>query len=91
MLEFGEGDNALLCKTNMESCCRNPNRLGQFYYPNGDQVPIKIQGEGFCRNRGIKMIRLHRRESINSPTGTFRCEIPDASGEMKSIYITLNN
>jgi hypothetical protein len=36
------------------------------------------------------MIRLHRRENIHSPTGTFRCEIPDASGEMKNIYITLN-
>ena len=91
ILEFGEGDNALLCKTNMETCCQNPNRRGQFYYPNGERVPNKRRGEGFYRNRDVSMIRLHRKENINSPTGTFRCEIPDTSGERKNIYITLNN
>ena len=90
MLDFGERDDALLCKTTMEMCCRNPNRIGHFYYPNGVQVPINARGQGFYRNRGDRMIRLNRRENINSPTGTFRCAIPDASGEMQNIYITLS-
>ena len=89
ILDLGEGDDALLCKTNMVTCCRNPNRLGHFYYPNGNRVLGKRRQEGFYRNRGDSMIRLHRRENINSPVGAFRCMIPDASGEMQNIYITL--
>ena len=36
------------------------------------------------------MIRLNRMEGVTSPTGKFRCEIPDANGVMKSVYITIN-
>jgi hypothetical protein len=27
---------------------------------------------------------------VTSPTGRFRCEIPDANRVMKSVYITIN-
>ena len=88
--EVGEGENALYCKTNKEDCCATrPNRFGEFYYPNGVQVPIARQQHGFYRNRGEQIIRLNRREGIMSPTGMYRCEIPNADGEMVKIYITL--
>ena len=91
LLSIGEGENrALICRTDSTNCCGTlPNRFGQFYYPNGVQVPVNSAGQGFYRNRGDQLIRLNRREGATSPTGRYRCEIPDASGEMQKLYITL--
>ena len=90
LLEVGEGENALYCKTDKEACCGNPpNRFGEFYYPNGVQVPIARQQQGFYRNRGEQIVRLNRRQGISSPTGTYRCEVPDADGVSVNIYIKL--
>ena len=89
MLDIGEGSSALLCKTNSDSCCKSA-QIGQFYYPTGVQVPIKALGHGFYRNRSESMIRLNRRKGTNFPTGIYHCKIPDASGEMQNIYITIN-
>ena len=52
-------------------------------------VPIRRAGHGFYRDRGKEKVRLHRMEGTVLPTGKFRCEIPDESGEMQSLYITL--
>ena len=90
LTNIGEGISALYCKTDKEECCGVvPNRFGQFYYPSGVQVPIANRQQGFYRNRGDQIIRLNRREGITSPTGTYRCEIPNADDEMVKIYITL--
>ena len=41
LLDVGEDENGLFCKTDREECCGTPpNRFGEFYYPNGVQVPI---------------------------------------------------
>lgn len=91
----GEGEHSgLICKTDKVDCCGTvPNRHGQFYYPNGLQVPIRSvsarAGHGFYRDRGAQEIRLNRREEGIPPTGKYHCEIPDASGEIKTLYITL--
>jgi hypothetical protein len=91
LLEVGAGEDALLCKTEKEGCCGTPpNRFGEFYYPNGVIVPIAKQQQDFYRNRDEKVIRLNRRDGATSPTGRYRCEIPDASGSIQNIYITLN-
>lgn len=90
LADVGEGTNALLCKTNLIDCCGTvPFREGEFYYPNGIQVPIDRLRHGFYRNRGDQMIRLNRRQNINTPNGEFRCEIRDADGVIQSLYITL--
>ena len=90
LTQVGEGKDALLCKTDLISCCATvPNRFGEFYYPNGLIVPINNSGHGFYRNRGDQEIRLNRRQGITSPSGKFRCEIPTASGEIQNIFITL--
>ena len=87
---IGENNDALLCMTNKESCCGTlPNRLGEFYYPNGDQVPIRKLGQGFYRNRGDQLIRLNRRNGIMSPTGSYSCEIPDEDGVTQKIFVNL--
>lgn len=90
MSEIGEGDKALYCKTDKEECCgASPNRYGQFYYPNGVQIPIARLQQGFYRDRGEQIIRLNRREGTTSPYGKYQCEIPNADDEMVKIYITL--
>ena len=58
--DISEGENALLRKTNNESCCGTPpNRDGQFYYPDGRIVPIEGAGQGFYRDRSLQQIRLN--------------------------------
>lgn len=87
---IGENENALVCKTNLVNCCGTPpNRFGQFYFPNREQVPIRGRSLGFYRTRGEQEIRLHRMEGVTTPTGTFRCEIPDINGDMQTAYIDL--
>ena len=89
--EVGEREKALLCKTNKEDCCGTPpNRFGEFYYPSDNKVPIAKEQQGFYRNRGEKVIRLNRRDGTISPTGKYRCEIPDASGTIQNLHITLS-
>ena len=88
--KVGEGEGALLCKTNRKRCCGTPpNRYGEFYYPSGDNVPVKILEEDFYRNRGDGHIRLNRRVEADSPTGRFSCVIPDAQGILQKVYIYL--
>ena len=90
LLDVGENEGALFCKTKMEECCGTPpNRIGELYYSNGTQVPIAGLQYGFYRNRGQQVIRLNRREGVISPTGRYRCEIPDVGGVTQNIYITL--
>ena len=90
LADIGERAGALICKTNLINCCATPpNRFGEFYYPSGALVPINGHGDGFYRNRGDQVIRLNRREGVTSPSGRFRCEIPNARGVVQSVYITL--
>ena len=92
-LSIGEGDTALLCRTNKVACCGNrPNCYGDFYYPNVRKVPvIGLAGEAeLYHNRGNQLIRLNWRSGVVTPRGKFRCEIPDDSDVMQKIFITLN-
>ena len=88
--EVGEGENALICKTNKQDCCGTPpNRLGEFYYPSGDMVPIRNRQDKFYRQRGDREIYLNRRVDTTSPTGTYSCVIPDTTGTIQTLYIDL--
>ena len=88
--EVGENENALLCKTDLVTCCgTQPYRFGEFHYPSGETVSVRKAERGFYRNRGAQVVRLNRREGVTSPTGKFRCAIPDASGTIQNLYIYL--
>jgi predicted outer membrane repeat protein len=90
LLEVGENQNALLCKTDLVSCCGTPpNRFGEFYYPSGEAVPVRGTEHGFYRDRGAQVVRLNRREGITSPTGKFHCAVPYASGTIQNLFIYL--
>lgn len=88
--DVGQRENGLLCVTNRLACCGTPpDRHGDFYYPNGQIVPKLAASQAFWRDRGAKFVRLNRRDETTTPTGQFRCEIPDASGVLQNIFITL--
>lgn len=94
MSKIGEGDDALLCRTDKVECCgKKPNRFGEFFDPNGEQVPTKAAGKEFYRNRGSQMVRLNRRNEASGSssmlTGVYKCEVPDKDNVMQRVYIHL--
>ena len=85
LTDIGEGDNALLCFTDLIQCCHDSDTpsgvgaLGEWLFPNGSAVGAESQGEGFYVDRGPGMVRLNRRNDVTSPIGQFCCELPDAT------------
>lgn len=75
--------------TNKSDCCRSPYgaTAGEWYFP--DNMPVGIEGHGgsFYRDRGQRVVRLHRRHNVMMPTGSFCCEIPDANDVSQRICI----
>ena len=90
--DVGEGDQfALICQTDHTQCCRiPPYRLGDWYYPNGNVVPLNSVEENFYRNRSENgSVLLHRRGDSVYPTGLFCCEVPDNSSVTHTLCIGL--
>lgn len=89
--DIGEDDNALLCVTNLGSCCNSVgNRTGEWSFPNGSVVPIKIQSDGIYRNRGPHVVRLNRRNGILSPIGLYCCQVSDATLHNKTVCANIS-
>ena len=89
---IGEEADALVCLTNNFRCCEESvdgMTGGMWYFPNSSQVPLESQGSGHDMyvTRGPSLVRLHHRSNSLMPAGLFHCEIPDASGINRSIYI----
>ena len=88
ILDIGENNAALICQTDLRPCCRTGFRAGEWYYPNGTRVPTEGMKKCFYRNRGDDgTVRLNRRYYADYPTGTYRCEIPDASNTIQTLHI----
>ena len=86
--DIGEGDDALLCITDLTTCCRPPHSggtRGNWFFPNGTRVPSSGNQTDFHRTRGQMVVLLHRRRG--GAEGTYRCEIPDAMNVTQTIYI----
>ena len=89
--DIGDGDDALLCVTDKPDCCKPPNgntSQGEFYYPNNSAVGHPNKDTPY-RNRGPQVVRLNRRNNVLSPTGIYRCQIPDSTGMDRSIFINI--
>ena len=85
--DIGEGDDALLCKTNQTACCRPPHSraIGNWFFPNGTRVPSANSQSDFYRARGQMVVRMNRRRG--GVEGIYRCEIPDTFGFIQTLYI----
>ena len=84
--DISDGDDALLCKTNLSACCRSPNARGNWFFPNETRVPSSGNwNNAFHRTRGEMVVPLHRRRG--GVDGIYRCEIPDSMEVTQTIYI----
>ena len=85
-----DDEESLLCVTNTDDCCRGM-AAGEWYFPNnGSAVGIEGGGGDFYRNRGLRVVRLHRRNNAMSPTGAFCCEIPGINGTNHRLCVTVS-
>ena len=75
-------NNGLQCITDRMPCCgTQPNRFGEWFFPNGSSVLTQVGSRTFYRNRGDDgTVNLNRLNSdVMMPTGGFCCVVPDAT------------
>ena len=75
-------NNGLQCITDRRPCCATqPNRHGEWLFPNGSLVASIVHGKTYFRNRGDDgTVNLNRLNSaVMIPTGRFCCVVPDAT------------
>ena len=79
--DIGDGDDALLCMTNLTPCCQSPNEE-KWVFLNGTGV---FPSWDFNRTRGRMLVRLnHGRVGVE---GIYCCEITDSTNVTQTIYI----
>ena len=90
--DIGEGDDALLCVTDLPACCRYyytgycwASVLGNWFFPNGTRVQSSGVRWDFHRTSGWMVKRLQRRRG--GVDGIYHCVIPDKAGVNQNIYI----
>ena len=89
--KISEDGDALLCKTNLTSCCRASDTedvrfaLGNWFFPNGTRVPSRDVNWDFVRTRSHMAVHVNRRRG--GVEGIYRCVIPDALNVTQTIYI----
>lgn len=84
---IGEGDGALIFRTEFSACCRT-QRLGECYAPDGEPVKIRNQSTRIYRNRGELFLRLNHRLVASDPhvaLGLYCCEVPTAVGVTRRV------
>ena len=60
-----------------------------WYFPDGHEIlPGFLAVSDIYQNRGPQIVRLNRRNGVQSPSGKYRCEIPDANGTTK-LFVTI--
>ena len=90
--DIGDGDHALKCVTDSVNCCNNSD-VGGWRDESGRPVSQGADGTTCLYvTRGDGVITLHRKRGCTDHTsGLWRCDIPDSSGEMQSLYIYISN
>ena len=90
--DIGDGDNSLNCVTDNEMCCNGSDIAGwrdergrPFHQDvNGTSCLYVTTGDGvFSLNR--------KRGCLDHTPGLWRCDIPDSSGEIQSLYIYISD
>ena len=91
----GAGTSLVCVTSNVNTqCCRGSDggNVGEWYFPDGTIVPRNKGAEtnDFTRSGFTHQVRLNRRNSATSPTGTYECRVPDgATGELVNASIIL--
>ena len=89
---YDRENSALHCVTDNVNCCNNSTVGG---WIDGEKAPVYEGADGttcLYVTRGYGVISLHRKSGCSDHTsGPWRCDIPDSSGEMQSLYIYISN
>ena len=89
--DIGDGEDGLLCRTNLTACCQRPytgdngSAIGNWFFPNGSIVRSSSASWDFHRTRGQMEVVLHRIRG--GEEGIYRCEIHDSKNINQTIYI----
>ena len=87
--------NPLLCVTpDNITCCSTAETggapQGNWYFPNGTEVPTNDTGWLFYITRGAGVVRLHRLYNHSGGvSGIYRCDIPDLIGLNQTLDVGL--
>ena len=89
---IGNQEFALKCVTDSTTCCTNPN-VGTWTDDRGRQVQEGTNGTSCLYvTRGHGVITLNRKSGCTDHTsGLWRCDIPDSSGVMQSLYVDIKS
>lgn len=70
----------------------SPFRVGEWYFPDGEVVPLQGSATSFYRNRGDDgTVNLNRiNPNITLPTGLFCCVLPDATDVSQTLCIDIS-
>ena len=90
--DIRDGDSSLRCVTDKVTCC-NSSTVGGWRDEQGEPVYEGADGTSCVYvTRGYGVISLHRKWGCSDHTsGLWRCDIPDSSGEMQSLYIYISS
>ena len=81
--DIGEGDDALLCRTNLTGV--NGSVRGNWYFPNGTTVFSTPNNSEIHTTRDQMMVRMNHRNG--GEDGIYRCEIAVSMNVNQTIYI----
>ena len=89
---ISEGNRALKCKTDNHNCCNNSDN-GNWTDDRGTAVHQGADGATclyVTRRQGVISLNC-KSDCIPDTSGLWRCNIPDSSEVMQSIYIYISN
>ena len=88
LVDIGEGRLSLKCLTDNTTCC-NDSTVGGWRDERGKTFNL-LENETTClyvtREYGVISLQ-HKRNCSDYTSGLWRCDIPDFSGEMQSLYV----
>ena len=90
--QIGTGNDVLKCVTNNTDCCTCPD-VGNWIDGSGGTVHQGASGANaihVTRRNGTVSLNLKSVGGSSGFSGMWRCDIPDSSGVMQSIYIYLD-
>ena len=91
--DIDDGDQTLKCVTDNVNCC-NSSIVGGWRDESGRPVYEGADGTTCLYvTRGDGVISLNRDRSCTSDhtSGLWRCDIPDSSGKMQSLYVYISD
>ena len=85
----------LVCTSDRMPCCLDQPQYGEWYFPDGSQVvsisemtaPLTFYRD---RDNNGNVILYRVSSDVTSPTGSFCCEIEDATDTNQTLYVNLS-